>query len=461
MRVELGGAGGPIPDVALPDPSYDGATPALSLSLADGEIFAPLDYISLGYTHYEVWVVGASGGRGGDADSRNGWRTKSWQEVMPSYAWEDEVTDEYLIAGRWDKVWYTYVPLGTPQPPVGVVSWSVGPTRIDAALTPRGMAELKNPGHIGTVIEYYEPYGIPGGEFIGGGGGGGGLHVVSGRLDELPAAVPVVVGKEGAQGVAGVSERIMPRDTAMYYNENNYWHTSEQLHLLTMSAATHAWKYRWPNGRIDSFAVPRAQEGGAGGVSSFGDIAKASGGKGGHPAVVLVEDPSELFYGNRMERISYGGEGGIGDSSTPGGGALGSTKDGEKGKDGSWNGYIGSGGGGGRGGRYRSVNVNFPSGPSIYRDESTLATEGGRGSFSYVDTLVYGTRGPLGTYKAYIRQVNAAGEWTDTYREQPIRVDINPGAGGGAKLPGGRKTGSRGNGYDPNGAVLIRMSKIG
>lgn len=72
MRAELGGKGDPRDEFALEGSGVDtsGGAPIV-LEMANGEVFHPEDYISLGYTHVEVWCVGACGGRGGDAYPQN------------------------------------------------------------------------------------------------------------------------------------------------------------------------------------------------------------------------------------------------------------------------------------------------------------------------------------------------------------------------------------------------------
>lgn len=77
------------------------------------------------------------------------------------------------------------------------------------------------------------------------------------------------------------------------------------------------------------------------------------------------------------------------------------------------------------------------------------ATAGGRGSFSYVDTKVYGPQqGPS--------------QWVMTRNGVlvPSGSSIVPGTGGGARAPGKRYYGSRAIGFKPDGLVLIRLMKL-
>ncbi len=122
---------------------------------------------------------------------------------------------------------------------------------------------------------------------------------------------------------------------------------------------------------------------------------------------------------------------GAGNSSVAGGGGAGSVADLIKGSDGTWDGDIGKGGGGGRAG-YANTFIDVGSGipaPNTYK----AASAGGQGSYSFADSTVFGARG-----------------WP---------IDYEAGSGGGAKI-GSLQYGSHALGYDPNGAVIIRLTKI-
>lgn len=66
MRVLLKGQGDPIPVIALPNPGQGFDLPSQSFMLTDDVPFLKAEYAALGYTHYEVWCIGAAGGSGGN-----------------------------------------------------------------------------------------------------------------------------------------------------------------------------------------------------------------------------------------------------------------------------------------------------------------------------------------------------------------------------------------------------------
>jgi len=167
----------------------------------------------------------------------------------------------------------------------------------------------------------------------GGAGGGGGLQRVKGLLSALPVSCPVLVGVPGVVGTEHVSNPALTTD------------------------------------------------GTDGGYSAFnGTTCRASGGKGGK----RVQSNSVT-----VTTQANGGEGGVGGSTIPGGGAAGGVAGtpsgtgpgtlGTTGFDGSWTGIIGKGGGGGAGGvgKYGGVALD-------------PATDGGRGSYNPGDLIVYG-----------------------------------------------------------------------
>jgi|SRR3954447_2239869 hypothetical protein len=96
------------------------------------------------------------------------------------------------------------------------------------------------------------------------------------------------------------------------------------------------------------------------------------------------------------------------------------------------------------------------------------ATAGGQGSFSYLDTKVYGPRQQRQLYDMYRKawvythssQNRTDGAFVENVPISPPLGFIIPGTGGSAKAPGGRYFGSRAIGYSPNGLVLIRLIKI-
>jgi len=66
MRVVLSGEGKPIPTVAIPDPSSDENLPTQAFLLNHGVPFLKTPFVDQGYTHVEIWCVGAVGGKGGN-----------------------------------------------------------------------------------------------------------------------------------------------------------------------------------------------------------------------------------------------------------------------------------------------------------------------------------------------------------------------------------------------------------
>lgn len=337
MRIGLKGKGTPIPREAMPGPG-ENLMPPLILNLPDESTFDRQEYIEMGYTHYEVWCIGAAGGRGG---------------------------------GKVD-------------------------------------TETGIPTTLSTVSH-------------GGAGGGGGLHYVQGLLDDLPEGdIDVDVGTVGLNGVS-----------------------------VTLAG--------------DSAEEPSA--GTDGGYSAFNsdisDYPMASGGKGGGPTRNSNGEATEDNRDPGRNPGGVGGRGGIGGTIAAGGGGLGGDADitwvgldddpesptwdphivGSTiipAEDGTWDGEIGQGGGGGVGG------ARIPpayDGPLLTRPEVIhVAGHGGVGSFSYGDTSFYGAKGS---------RTNDQTNWP-----------LIAGAGGGAKV-GLLLYGSHAPGYSPNGAVIVRLTKIG
>jgi hypothetical protein len=326
-RFELGGQGFPIPEIALPDPNLSSDMPVQVLELPDGVPFEKADWVALGYTHYEVWCIGGVGGRGSSVWAGAIWPHTQHQEVAPPDVWA-QVVASYVTTARNSNVtsYSGEAPPGTPRPPVGVLSWNVDPGNgwIMWILTPEGLAEVQNPTHTFSVTVYTNPPSIIGeAGVLGGAGGGGGLHVVSGALADLPDSVPVLVGAAGTDALPAQDSSAAPIVTSPYGTDPHGYNNP--------------WFYRY----TDPVTFPPGQFGGDGGVSSFGDVAKASGGKGGGPAIVWV--------GGVAYFASHGGDGGSGGRVAAGGGGVGSSSA-ANGQDGTWDGTVGKGGGGGRGG---------------------------------------------------------------------------------------------------------------
>jgi hypothetical protein len=333
-RIEFGGHEGPMPDIAIPDPHLSDHLPTQVLELT--EDFAKADWMALGYTHYEVWCIGAAGGLGGGVLSDPIWAAKFYLLSAPSDIWAGHLAalvqgDAYLGKKFYSDYYTTIfssVPLSMPHGYLSLASPATGYTGGYAYdVTHYQAEEYYNPSHLLGVQEYMSVFARQTGDAFGGAGGGGGLHVVSGELEDLPEVCEVVVGQVGVDGDPG------------QIKTNGLWSpsTPEVLSWYVRNSAA-----------IPVYAPPQA--GGDGGTSSFGgDICRASGGKGGNSAVQWID--GALYVDGR------GGDGGVGDRDTPGGGAAG----GEPleivyrptlhlgGKEGTWDGTVGQGGGGGSG----------------------------------------------------------------------------------------------------------------
>jgi hypothetical protein len=404
-RVELAGLGGPIPTVALTDPNLDENLAPQAFLLTTGN-FLKADWVGLGYTHYEVMCIGAAGGNGSDGGGDMTW---------PYYY------SGYDSSGR-------------------------------------------------LIMHWYDPHiGSP--NIFGGGGGGGGLHRVAGSLADLPDVTPVVVGVAGAQGPRGDSAHQNPYMPTPPGGGVAYW---DLPHLMIQPPTV-------------------GQDGGA---SSFGDVCVASGGKGGFPATVWdVTRPSSGY--NFPGEIGgpkpdgRGGQGGKGGQSVAGGGGAGAfftlsigtygeqVRQVTPAKDGIWNGVVGEGGGGGLGGEYIPgwrFDYSAPSGAftasrklapdelmhGLYDDTIVEATSGGKGSFSYSDTSVYGQRQDrqFSYYEASAPRSTMEKVSPLQFIYTPTPYLIVPGCGGGARINKSQGFGSRAPGFSPDGAVLIRVTKI-
>lgn len=356
-HIEFGGHGSPMPDIGIPDPHLSEHLPTQILELADGVPFQKTDWVALGYTHYEVWCVGAAGGWGGGIFEDVQWPTVGTVEHAPDDIWAARIAALAYYDTRLSppKNFYSdyYTTIGSPVPltlPYGYLSmtypgmpgWSGSGYTYD--LTHYQSEEYYNPNHLMPVTTYFAPYFTQSPNAFGGAGGGGGLHVVSGRLADLPDSVEVVVGKVGADAATGQVKAnglwVPPLPPPDPYDPNSAWDT------------------RYPSS-LPSYAPPGP--GGDGGASTFGgDICQASGGKGGHSAVAWID--GVLMVDGR------GGDGGVGGQSEAGGGAAGGLSEElvynqnlkRVGQDGTWDGTVGQGGGGGRGGTY--VNVKAPPG---------------------------------------------------------------------------------------------------
>lgn len=428
MRIFLGGQGIPREEFALSGeaPEVSPETPIV-LILENGEVFHPEDYNTLGFTHFDAWVVGATGGRGGKTYTGVTFQVDETTEVMPSDLW-----DLFVLGRYWQAISRQFY---DAMPPVTTPPWHV-PVTYDAV---RATAEAQNPSHTFKVRTYHDPqlvvasnyssipgyntfynpstgqytyYGVPDySALLGGPPGGGGLQIVSGELADLPTDVDVVVGQVGADGAGGqnkVNGLWYPDPVEIYWTYGalrGNWHpdvsgwkaednwglfASIYPQRVAVIEGLIPWLVRYPS----PVGFPTPQPAYDGGYSAFGDVAKASGGKGG--------GPSQVWDGSKFVNGGYGGAGGVGNSLVAGGGGAMS-------KDGLWNPAtkIGQGGGGGS-----------PPG------------SGGRGSWSYADTTVYGPG-------------DSAGD------------------GGGARIMRKYFHGSKVLKYNPNGAVILRIYRVG
>lgn len=435
MRAWLKGLGPPIPLEALPD-SLASGLPQYYI-FQDGETFVKADAIEEGYTHFEVWCFGAAGGEGGGLSNSIGFDETNVYRTMTNEEWNYHLeylrVMDYFTAGQvWD---HQYAGWSHPSQPNKFL-WTVvemeianNPTRQLKITTFTGAHWIKDHPSIYWARDDYI-------DFWGGAGGGGGLHVISGPLVDIPDEVLVRVGNAGVNSEPGhsmlngvwtpipeeITRRRVEDPNWIYYNPDYVAVSRRERELSNYFSDL---QYFYPEPRT-SFNL--AQPGGDGGSSSFGDICLASGGKGGGPAIT--------WPGGVKTATSYGGAGGIGDELVAGGGASGSTSFSSMGQDGTWNGVIGKGGGGGTGGGEFSG--------------TKFATDGGRGSYSFADTSVYGHR-----------QLKSA----DGLNGRKTGLMYRGGGGGGARtsfiLPGKvTRFGSHAVGYSPKGGVIIRVYKV-
>lgn len=331
-RLELGGHEGAIPNIALPDPNLSADLPVQSLVLVDGVPFEKADWVSLGYTHYEVWCVGAAGGQGAEGGDPSIKTLSTWEFVpMPDWIWENQIQTQINQWAREGKTVFPNYEFSTEPGHTGEVVVTYDTPR-EAAI--KWLAKL-NPAHTVGINHHHDAFVVPysAAPIVGGGGGGGGLHVMSGILADLPDSIPIVVGQVGVDAPA-----------AQMWSANLYdpFFKDSTISLQTGNDIyyfTNTWP---PVGDPQRPMLPPGRPGGDGGASAFGDICMASGGKGGGPAIVWAN-------GQRMF-AAHGGEGGVGGRLEAGGGAVGSVSANISGKDGTWDGTIGQGGGGGRGG---------------------------------------------------------------------------------------------------------------
>ena len=426
-QIEFDGIGEPIPTLALPPFGSDGNLPPATFVYSANTEFLPRQYEELGFTHFEVWCVGAAGGRGGDASNNIPYNARDTvKRTVPPEIW-----DPYINAFD-NTVIYMYgviIP-GNPNYPLGGVpgndyGWD---------MTHRQYVEFTNPNHLMNFTTYKPILLFPDRTAMGGGGGGGGMQLSSGVLVDLPDSTPVVVGQSGADSPLGQVRQV------------GIW--TPTINDLNVGVTVDYYNsYPPPN---PSYSNP--QFGVDGGASTFADtVARASGGKGGGPAMV--------WTGSAFARQGYGGAGGLGGTAVAGGGGGGSTVEGSNGGDGLWQPVtgIGAGGGGGKGGTLPTsegvYDPRFPPPPLVQH----LASAGGQGSYNFEDTSVYGQRQSRSAAQR-VNAVYSGGVLTFVPAGDP--QFIIPGGGGGARPATNVKAGSYAPGYSPNGVVVVRLSRI-
>ena len=351
-----------------------------------------------------------------------------WHEIMQEFGHADQLT--------------VSSPVYTPQTPYyspgaypywwGFTQWTFWQgTYLD-------MFEYHHSNHQLTANAYTQVKLETGAQFIqgiGGAPGGGGRHVVSGFLADLPDISPVVVGKSGADAPVGQilkngtwvpTMADAPKVYGLYppYVDTFPAYVGGGTAQAVRIGQIEAYLDNYLNSFSSPPSLPNPQSGQDGGASSFGgDLAQASGGKGGGPSVG--------YPGGVITRQAAGGDGGAGGRITAGGGGLGGITSGQVGQDGTWDGDIGKGGGGGRAGA-AALNHPYVTPPIVL--PAANAGNGGRGSYSFSDTSVYGPR--------------------------QGKSGITPGGGGGSVLNSATHYGSKALNATPDGAVFVRVIKV-
>lgn len=370
--------------------------------------------------------------------------------IHPTYMHWRELMDRYnLPMTVWSPVKTAATPYGGPQSWFGWTEWTF--SQVSAIQ----LFDRFNSGRLMTFRTINQAVLDPNSNAgFGGGGGGGGFQKVSGALADLPDAVPIVVGKAGADGALGQVFKhgqagLNRADFAYKWGIPSTWPENRIAEIQNYLE-----DYTWlitDTTKATTFGNPT--KGADGGASSFGDVLRASGGVGGEPGIKWAPDISKFIPNG------HGGAGGIGGRLAPGGGAPGSTLHGVSGSDGTWLPVsgIGQGGGGGRGSR-----TDTASRTTTHYE----ASAGGQGSFSYEDTSVYGQRQArqtwsyLGIKPQYTS--NPDGTYNTIITQTPVSTSqlVIPGSGGGARPQSNLKAGSRAPGYSPHGVVIIRLVAI-
>lgn len=405
MRIELKGKGTSIPVFGLPSFSAEGDLPTQTFLLENGVPFVKTDYVSLGYTHYEVMCVGAVGGKGGDNPSPYRYSQgggggggglmaaaglladlpESTPVVVGQPGADGRDVDAFdYVAGRKEYTWFR----------VALRANGSGEAVVDSGARPLVVDGVTYITAAGAMVAPYV--------------------MTDERGNIVPANYPYTTWD------AAHPERIPKVGYVMYPNT--------------------------------SYVQPL--DGADGGYSSFGTICKASGGKGGK------KTPDYATYNYQYGGIANrpggaGGQGGMGGTLVAGGGGAGGYTEEVYSPgfpaeptsfnaiapvDGTWDGTIGKGGGGGRGGLYRKPTTNL-EGWENSAGVTHLAQNGAQGAFNFADTTRYGP--------GQNRSVDSI-----------YGINVIPGSGGGAKLSPVAIYGSRAAGANPQGVVWLRLVQI-
>lgn len=430
MRISFGGHGDPIstdPFAALAEAADD----TLAFLLSDGDVWDPAPFIADGLTQFQAIVIGASGGFGGGFGTSVSWASTVVPTVATSDVWDDLiflVTKYYARLEESSPPHYWESPAGSGHYPR--LGWTG-----NSSPTIAQYLQHRNPTHTLNVRHWGVGTLQPNKKYSSGAPGGGGLQIVTGDLADLPeAGVEIVVGSAGTDaplGQTSVHGLWTPSpglaDDAVAEWAAFGWPDSSYPLALAAANRIREWGTVLPD-PLPEFANPIA--GDDGGYSAFGDVAKASGGKGGAPA--------KSWGTSSFVVVGSGGDGGVGDSDVAGGGGAGgggSATAPIAGADGHYADGIGEGGGGGHTGE----------------DATFSGSPGGSGGVWFGGTD--GSDGGLGSVEAGANKYGAKGvKSTDGAHKY-----VKPGPGGGARaLEIGY--GSRVSSYIPDGMVIVRVS---
>lgn len=343
-RIEFDGQGFPIPKLALPPFGSESDLPPTTLTFTDNADFSTEQYIGLGFTHFEVWAVGAAGGRGGGIQIFDP-TDRSYDSVylpVSSYGGEGGGGGLHRISGLLEDLPST-VPVivgkrglngadGNKQwlwrAALAVQDFAGVPT---LALVVKGATNI--PGMVDGAGNAIAPY----------------FYVVdSPYLQGINASyVPPQDATDGGYSSFGAlcqaSGGRGGKKSPVYYTGLS--HNNDVAYAMSQA----------PGGA--------GGEGGVGGRTAVG-----GGGLGAKTSDLAFIPPGQAGYPGPKPWITT------------------------EAKDGTWTGSVGQGGGGGLGGTHYSPpsgNPNSPAQPPIIR----IASKGGRGSFSYGDTSVHGQAG--------------------------------------------------------------------